>query len=266
MKQNWSHYLILLALFAVLPQPAIAQEVQPEPVVAQVRITATPIRVPLPTQPPSATDIAIATPTPSITPTETGPLLIQVPAETTEINVRAEPDIESQRLGVIRANERYVVTGRYFSWLRINYDASPTGRGWVFGQLVTVLGDENEIPEIDPFNTANPLLDTTDTTIQSNQPSDTTTQGDDRTIVLPTADGVQITTDRALPTFTPVGDDVVSNPNLPAPNVEPEEVLEDDIITSALATITDSEIPPIVPISLLGVGGMLGILIVILRR
>src|SRR5690606_21798840 len=122
-------FVILIFTVVGLMQTAHAQEL----------ITSTPVRIQIPDQAAPAVEI-ISSPTITRTPT---PAAVMVSAKegAGEVNVRAEPDVESDRLGSIRAGEFYPVLGRYFRWIQFQYDTSPTGRGWVFDELVDITGD-----------------------------------------------------------------------------------------------------------------------------
>ncbi len=66
-------------------------------------------------------------------------------------NVRAEPSTESAHLGTINAGETYTVLGRYASWIQFQFQSSPTGKGWVYDELVDLSGNTDNIPDIDPY-------------------------------------------------------------------------------------------------------------------
>ncbi len=105
--------------------------------------TATPGAVQLPTstwtpEPPP--------PTATRTPTSQGPAVVE--AKNPDTNVRSGPDITADRLGQIQPGERYIVTGRRFKWLQIQYPNTPTGIAWVFEDVVDIIGEESLIPEI----------------------------------------------------------------------------------------------------------------------
>jgi hypothetical protein len=118
------------------------------------QVTATPARINLSTAtlPPT---LQLVAETPTRTPTPQGLVVLEA---ITEANVRSEPDPESERLGTIRVGETYTVLGRYFRWIQFQYDPSPSGRGWVFDELVTITGDtsaildlsEQAVPTVDP--------------------------------------------------------------------------------------------------------------------
>jgi len=99
-----------------------------------------------------------STETPTRTPTVTGPALIE--ARNPDTNVRSGPDIGNDRLGQIQPEERYVVLGRRFKWLQIQFPNSPTGFGWVFEDVVNIIGDADQIPEIslEALPTTDPII------------------------------------------------------------------------------------------------------------
>jgi hypothetical protein len=116
------------------------------PAAAQNAPTATPVQINLTTLiPPTQTPLNV--PTQTWTPPPTPSVQLQA---RDFANVRAEPDTSAAQLGVIRSGENYPVTGRYFSWYQLQFPSSPTGRAWVFGELVDILGDASAIPEFDP--------------------------------------------------------------------------------------------------------------------
>lgn len=198
------------------------------------------------------------------TPSPAPPAVAQV---TDQVNVRAEPSTDAAILGVIRPGEAYNITGRWFEWVQIQYVASPNGRGWVFGQLVTIVGDEAAIPNID-LN-AQPTLDASVVGATQTLAVITLTPGglltataESRQIALPGGAGEgaeSLVGAGSLPTFTyPPG--AVFAPTQPASETEltPRE-------TTSRAGNTGA-IPPIIPIALLGSLGLLGLAVSTLRR
>jgi hypothetical protein len=115
---------------------------------AQVVVSATPARISIP----SATVPGLGQPDSTVTvtrtPTPIGPILLEAKPDAGAVNVRSRPDPESDRLGTIQAGDLYPVTGRFFRWLQFQYDVSPNGVGWVFEELVTLIGDETAIPDL----------------------------------------------------------------------------------------------------------------------
>lgn len=65
-------------------------------------------------------------------------------------NVREQPTIEGLLLGQIQPGERYVVRGKRFEWLLIEYPLSPINLAWVHQGVVSIIGDLALVPEIDP--------------------------------------------------------------------------------------------------------------------
>jgi uncharacterized protein YraI len=231
---------------------------------AQEAATSTPIQINLVTPTPAA----IAT-LPGLTATWTAtalPLAVLTAIDTA--NVRAQPDINGALLGQIRAGERFTVSGRYFEWYQFQYDRSPNGRAWVFGQLVTIEGDPNAIPEVtdEPAATSDPLVVGATQTLESiiltpggDLTATEAARGVVSTLVIPgVVNGgraTELPQGTALPTFTfppglaqEVGTSIAS-----AATATPEAPLE--LTESALSTL-----PPIVPIVVLGALGVLGLI------
>ncbi len=229
---------------------------------AQEGATSTPIQIDLVTPTPAlAATLTGASPTWTAT---TAPLAVLTAIDTA--NVRAAPDIEGALLGQIQAGERFTVSGRYFEWYQFQYDRSPNGRAWVFGQLVTIEGDPNSIPEItdEPAATVDPLVIGATQTIEAivltpggNLTATEAARGVVSTLIIPGIVGSGRTTDlpdgTLMPTFTfPPG--VAQIPtslatDAPAANIE----LEGD--AGLLSTL-----PPIIPIVVLGALGILGLI------
>jgi len=222
---------------------------------AQVGATATPLRVVIPTPTVPPTDFFQATPTPTWTPTAVGPVQLRTLPDSGEVNVRAEPDTASQRLGTIKPDQQYTVRGRYYSWLWIDFSESPSGTGWVYDALVEVLGDNALIPPVDPY--AAP----TDIGGGGNQQAlvgqggvEGQTTQDARLIVLPTTvateSAAQVPVD--LPTFTPVAVSLESlNPLAQANPLQSQQ---------------RNTLPPIFPVAALIGFGVLGLLVSAIRR
>jgi hypothetical protein len=138
----WHHTRKALTLFVMLTIGGISAAQQPTSTPVQVRIASI---TPVP-------DVATATPTPAANipaPVQTNNRILLEPLS--EVNVRSSPEItEDNRIGAIRAGERYVVLGVYFNWYQFQYDQVPSGRGWVYRDLVQIIqGDETAIPVIE---------------------------------------------------------------------------------------------------------------------
>lgn len=247
----------LILVFSVI---GLAQTVH-----AQELITSTPVRIQIPDQAAPAVEL-LSTPTITRTPT---PAAVMVSAKegAGEVNVRAEPDIESDRLGSIRAGEFYPVLGRYFRWIQFQYDTSPNERGWVFDELVDITGDETTIPDLS--QQALPTQDPAIAAATQTQEAVTQTPGgiltitaETRILSVPGADSSIIVTSetgaQVLPTFTYPPDILAVAPseateiNTTSPKPPPFEV--------------PNNVPPILPILALGAGGLLGLVVSSLRR
>lgn len=113
----------------------------------QVPVSPTPVSISLPSPIPfvGSTQVGSTTATPTRTPTSVGPAMLQAK---TEANVRSAADPEAEKLGTIRAGDMYPIIGRYFRWLQFQYDQSPSGTGWVFDELVDIVGDASAIRDL----------------------------------------------------------------------------------------------------------------------
>lgn len=206
--------------------------------------------------------------TPTRTPTLSGRVMIE--ALSNETNVRAGPDINDDRLGTIDPGEQYPVVAKRFDWYQIQYPDSPNGMGWVYKEVVTLIGDAEAIPElsleeiptIDPaFVNAQEATSNAELTVQS-------------MIETPGAVGTLTIEAMVTPTgvFTPGPDGAVPTlePGAPLPTYTPPQFTNTPIILPKAAatsnTSSDGEIPPIIPILALGALGLMGLLISFLRR
>lgn len=257
--------LLLILAAVALPLVVYAQDAPPA--------TPIPINLASPTPPPPEPG-TIATPTWTATPAT---LAVLEPLDSA--NVRAEPDVNGAQLGVIRAGEVYTITGRYFEWYQFQYSGSPSGRAWVFGQIVRVTGDENTIPEItlEPLPTQDPAqLGATETAAAIAQTpggeltATSAARGIVATFEIPgissaprSADGTPPAQGELLPTFTyPPGIALV--PTHAAESAQPTDApLLENI---ELSTQDLRNIPPIVPIVVLGGLGLAGLLLTAFRR
>ncbi len=245
--------------------------------VAQEVITATPARVVIPTQ---GAEVQQGQPgvtaTWTRTPTVPGPALLEVREDAGEVNVRAEPDINSERIGSIRAGDTYVVLGRRFRWYQFQFDTSPNGRGWVFDELVEIIGDESTIVELDPAAqaTVDPIIEAETQT----QIAITTTPGGLLTAtaqarILP-APGTVGAADASLlagegedmpvvlPTFTYPAEVIAFAPTEPAAEDAPTATTSPSVLPIPLP----EDVPPIAPVLILGGLGLLGLVLSSLRR
>lgn len=257
-------------LFTIIGARISAIELQ------QANITATPVPVNLPSPLPFVTPQVQATATPEATWTSTpqGPVMLEA---LTEANVRAQADTESERLGTIRAGDLYPIIGRYFRWYQFQYDQSPTGTGWVFDELVRIIGDESSITDLTLGPT--PTLDTnalasTGTLLAITQTPGGVLTATAETGSIPLPSVSLAVTDSAL--NLPLAPEVLPTytfpPNLPSyitpvPTDPSGAGQTPDEIATLLPDIQlPSNIPPILPIVLLGGGGMIVLLLTTYRR
>lgn len=275
------HTKWLLALFfmclACLSSGAVFAQgnVSPTPIPIQLS-TATPL--PLIGEP-TATPTTEATETPNI-------VMLKAKDSAGEVNVRLDADPDADIAGIIVPGEQFPVTGRFFLWYQLRFDNSPTGRAWVFGELVDIIGDPALIPDLSEEPEA-----TTDATIigaTQTWEAITLTPGgiftataNARILVDPVsvdaAEGSEAAGLSGLnpavgqgetpiaqnrpPTFTPP-------PRFSQPS-DADESTEGTLPTPALQTVNSgsaSEIAPVVPILVLGGLGILGLFISFLRR
>ncbi|MFZ4814217.1 MAG: hypothetical protein ACOYL5_06770 [Phototrophicaceae bacterium] len=184
-------------------------------------------------------------------------------------NVRSSPDIIDENvIGVIAQGQRYRAIGRYFNWILFQFDLARDGsnRGWVYADLVSVLGDVNAIPEItlDVTPTLEPVIAAQTQTLEAVltapggiltvtamsrviNPLSQDTANTGITSLDVTAEGQSV-----LPTFTfPPGFEVAAFPTnaVAAPP------------NNAVGDFAVGGIPPIVPLALLIGFGLLGLVI-----
>jgi len=241
--------------------------------VAQVNVSATPVQVVIPTSTIPATQLSIATATPTATPTEEGPLTLSLRPESETANVRAEPEPTAEILGTIEPGESYRVLGRYFSWLQLEFDASPNGRAWVFEELVEINGDPNEVQVVDPFADPTDVPEVLEATLTWEAITLTpggilTATAQSRIIEVPTSIGdapsADINAGDILPTFT-YPPDLVAQVPTEIGNQAALVPTESDALTDAIEIATSTRIPPIAFILGLGGIGVLGLVIASLR-
>lgn len=240
---------LLLGITLVLP-PAV-QALPP------LQFSATPAPVILPSISPTA--IMQFTATPTRTPTPIGPALVEALEGPT--NVRAAPDIESERLGQIFPGEFYPVLGRAAGtlWYKIQYPDSPTGTAWVFEQVVRITGNVDAIEEIQvltqPTVDVNAAISTQTLEALAQMPG-----GLETATALAFAANAMVMQGTLPPTETPAPKPTFTYP--PEPISQATLVIPPAATTQAAST----GLPPIIPILALGAVGGLGMLIGILRR
>jgi hypothetical protein len=241
---------------------------------AQELITATPVRVVIPTSAPIITGPEF-TPTFTRTPTVSGPVLLEAKEDAGDVNVRADADIEAERIGSIRAGDTYPVLGRRFRWYQFQFDQSPNGRGWVFDELVTIIGDESAIRDFSLEEM--PTQDTVALAATQTQEAVTLTPGGLLTATVIARDGGVVLIDPNLSGSFSTGEDLSLVEVLPTytypPNIVAAQPTEDSLFTvtptpAPVAPLIPlpSGIPPIAPIMILGGVGLLGLALNSLRR
>ncbi|MBN2303745.1 MAG: hypothetical protein JXQ72_04675 [Anaerolineae bacterium] len=247
--------VILITILAVIL--ARARDSRAAPDVQGNQISPTPIQLQFPT----ATETpGPPTETPTRTPTSIGRPYAEALSDGT--NVRANPDINANRVAQIYPGTLYPVLGRNFQWYMIEFPNTPNGIVWVHESVVTISGDETQIAEINLADV--PTLDPLFANAQETAAVITQTPGaiaslTARVQITPTGlftanPGATFTLapGQRLPTFT-------FPAYTPTPLVIPR--------TMPVSATTDSSgVPPIIPILVLGSLGLMGLLVAFLRR
>lgn len=242
--------------------------------VAQVPISATPDTVVLPSPTPIITVESIATATRTFTPQADIPIMLEVLEAYGSTDVYFNANSDSERVGTIRTDEQYIVLGRYFSWIQIQFDPSPDGTGWVFNEYVSVDGDLLSVRDFTIEQpTADPFVEGATQTWQAIELTPggfLTVTADARVIDAPSANQVveqgggdtieDLPSNVVLPTFT-------YPPNIIA-QVPTEQSPETETIPESTDNMSSNEngIAPIIPILVLGGLGIGGLLISSVRR
>ncbi len=237
---------IAVGLYGMLPVVTAAPHLQVSP---------TPAPVVLPTF--SPTPAQAITNTPTRTPTPVGPALAEALEGPT--NIRAAPDINADRLGVIYPGEFYPVLGRAAGTLWLKIQHPEFGTAWVFEQVVNLTGDVDNIPEIAFAN--EPTVDVqgvvASQTIEAlaQTPGALATATAEALFAGVIEEGVTFTpspTMGPLPTFT-----------FPPDSAGPQATV---VIPPSRTAVPEGALPPIIPIIALAAIGGLGLLVGILRR
>jgi hypothetical protein len=238
---------------------------------AQELVTSTPVGGNFPTLPPPPVQGAV-TATPTFTPTVPSRAMLEAKADAGEVNVRADADIGADKIGTIRAGDQYPILGKYFRWYQFQFDLAPAGRGWVFDELVDIIGDPSTIRDlsVEALPTDDPIsLGATQThqALTMTPGGILTATENSRQLILPGTPAVSSGAEAAvgvenaapLPTFTFPPDMIAATP-IDLSLITPTPV-------SNLTTISVSDgVPPIVPIVVLGGFGLLGLFVSSLRR
>lgn len=237
------------------------------PVAAQSAPTATPLPLRFPTQAPfEAPEDVEPTAVPTFTATPPGPAVLRLREGSGAVNIRAEPDPDAELIGQINEGDEYVVTGRYFLWYQIRYDDVRSGVGYVFGQLVEIVGNpDEEIPDLTVATPTPPIdpaiLAPTETAqaILAMPDGELTLTAVVREIEAP--EGLDLAEREVLPTFT-YPPDVVAQ----APTLNPTTVLEATPEQGGIAINVSDGVAPVVPMLVLAGLGVVFFLLGLLQR
>ena len=167
------------------------------------------------------------------------------------VNVRALPDIESDLLGTIAHGTLYPVLRNYYRWYELQFELSPNGRAWVYGDLVTIDGDASLIEVIDNLNA---IASPGGVALAGGQDAENA-GANPRTIEIATvganaASAVQVVDATPLPTYTP-------------PATQPPFAHQLEIVEATRPPLLN--LPPLVAILALAGLGALGLLISLFR-
>lgn len=235
-------------------------------VVAQVRISPTPVSasLPLPQAQPQAVqqEEVFLSPTPTVTPTEDPSVTLERNPGVLAWNVYNLPDIEDGTLlGSLEEGGRYPVVGRYFEWLQFQYEDT---LAWIH-QTEVIVNNDGNIPPVDPYVT--PTATSPGADAELTRAAVTLTPGafetldaEARLITLPELATQELENAGVLPTFTQPAE--VAPRNAPAALQEAASNAFEDTISRAAA----GRIPPLVPILMLAGAGLLGMLGSLWRR
>ncbi|NDJ60522.1 MAG: SH3 domain-containing protein [Chloroflexi bacterium] len=231
--------------------------------------TVTPVRLSLPTPAPQQEFQQLGEPTATRTPTPQQQAQLEA---LNFANVRAQPAPNASILGQIESGQRYTVIGRYVRWLQFQYPDSPNGRGWVYDEIVNIIGDENTIVNIDLG--AEEAIDPGVLNATETQRAATQTPGGLLTLTAVALDSPDaqrdlrgdaasaLTAAVALPTFTYPPGIVGIAPTAAAggaADASPQQI-------AAAAPVEETGLPPVLPIIGLGGLGILGLALSLLRR
>ncbi|HRF96697.1 MAG TPA: SH3 domain-containing protein [Aggregatilineales bacterium] len=206
------------------------------------------------------------TPLPTFTATEQPPLQLAIKPGSDPVNVRLEADPNSDIVGQIRDGDRYVVAGQYFLWYQIRFEQSPTGVGYVFGDLVDIIGDTSLM---------------TDLTIITPTPQDPEafnrtatfeavllTPGGELTLtvavreILPPSQQTGVSQQELVVTQRPILPTFTYPPNIiaQAPTPNPDSSITQPTVATPIK-VDRGTIAPITPILVLGGLGLIGLLL-----
>ncbi len=249
------------------------------------QVTPTPMVVQI--NSPTPLPLVAATLTPTFTPGAEEQLLqtsamLEAKESAGRVNVRFEAHPESNTVGTIAMGDQYVVRGKFGQWYQINFEDSPDGTGWVFSELVDIIGDASVIPDLSQslLPTSNPTLVAATQTAAAlllTPGAVLTATANTREITGPVAainsegttvvdaQGTGLPQNTPLPTFTyppEIAAAAQSTSDVSAPESAPdiEPTMEPSL------TFMPDDVPPLVPIVVLGGFGLLGLAVASLRR
>ncbi len=233
---------------------------------AQFERTATPIVANLVT--PTPAGLSVFAPTVTLPPTATpqGPAQLQARESAGRVNVRLEPDTNSDLLGTISFGTFYPLLRRYYLWFELSYEPAPNGRAWVFSELVEVEGELDDVPTITDFAEivrSNVIGGEGEAGGEAGVPAGAGEAGNESRILVisPAADAVQRGASAAmatpLPTFTYPPDVSTAFKNVIETSREQA--------SEAPGTVPLSELPPLFPIAMLAGFGVVGLMISFIR-
>ncbi|MDX1995179.1 MAG: SH3 domain-containing protein [bacterium] len=269
--------LFVLAAAVVLvglssPQNSIQGQVfptsTPVPVVLPSMTAPPTFGVPQPTSPPTFTPEAVNSGNPNL-------VQLQARQEAGSVNVRREALPDAEIVGSINPGDTYTILGRYFRWLQIDFPPSPTRAGWVYDELVEIIGDEALIADLTvqtPVPTTDPIIAAPTQTFEAlaQIPGGfETSTANARVLEAPSAnsgdlppgasDSIPGANAAVLPTFTYPANLVAQIPtDNPLVNAQPQ--------LNRTSPLTPTEVAPIVPIAVLTIAGCIGLLLSSMRR
>lgn len=93
---------------------------------------------------------------PTVTSSPRGPYIVVklITTENDPINVRAGPNQLTEQVGILLVGQEANAIGKYGDWIQIEYPGGPNGKGWVFANLVSLIG--GDVPVVEPPPTSTP--------------------------------------------------------------------------------------------------------------
>lgn len=84
------------------------------------------------------------------------------------VNLRSGPGVEYPRIGEGRAGDVFVITAYHSGvpWVRVQYDAVPSGEAWIAVELLEIQGDIYTLPAISQLNFPTPTITPTPQPVQ----------------------------------------------------------------------------------------------------